>query len=173
MFHSRGLVEIDVKHPDEEVVRLHQLHAELEKSAPEVKRQVADDLLKITINPDEDLGVRTLACNNLNISPLQLVLDKSKVAARLRRALKKEFIVYRREGFLRLDINVKLRHVNFLQLILLSMLLSTLMRTDFQNSRVIVEKTIDVVTESQIKANLSERFACEMQKLAAGQWRSS
>jgi len=158
MLQARDLIEIDYKHPDEEVVRLGKLHAALDNQPAKMRRKVADELLDIVVNPNEEISARMLACNGLNFSQLQSDLNKTKVAAGLNRILNSEFILYRRSGFPFLKNKMHLGKIRFLKLCLLGVLLSTLIRIDFINSHRLIERIINLIENSQIKAGLLELF---------------
>jgi DNA-binding MarR family transcriptional regulator len=158
MLKARDFIAINPQHYSDEVARLESISAQIGSQPSEAKRQLWSEFLDIVTNRDEELRARILACNMLGGYQAELNLNRPQVVKRLKSVLEDEFIVskFSKNVFRRRELY--LRQMDPIKSCFLPILLSTLLRIDFENTHQIVGRIVDKMENSQFREALSRLY---------------
>ena len=154
MLKAKDFIEIDIKYPTDEKMRLEALYGQINKQSLKIRQQLSDEFLEIVTNQDKNIQSRVLACNILGGYQDELNFDKMTVASKLQEVLWNEFIVFRRSDKVFAHENLYLLKTDPMKACFLQILLATLLRIDFENMNQIVEKILDNMENNQLKESL-------------------
>jgi hypothetical protein len=159
---ARCFVEIDIKRPESEVLRLESLQAQLAQEPPAAKRRLALDFLAITEDPGEKPASRAAACNMLGaLCGYFGKIRSSLLVKRLKRVLSNEFIVSKQSGVFRFKEAdyIRLREIKVDRFPLLMILLVTIARIDFGKNQKFIEAVVKEVRSDSWKNKIAELLA--------------
>jgi hypothetical protein len=146
MINVSDFIDIDLKHPYDEEVRLKSLQAQIAKLPANQKLQLSKELLDIVLNKSETTRARVLACNTLAAYP-ELGFDKKQAAIGLNQIVDGEFSINRNNTTYPGTLHPA-------KLCFLQILLATLLRWDFETYSPLIQQMVLTMDDGKLKDSL-------------------